>query len=105
MQKVEKLKSICLQYAAATQWLITSAIDIGNNKGSTLSDDDASSSPVLERFKHLKLRNKSQLHKLTPEGAKVIESTLYVSLSACVLVCCGNCVILTRHINMYYSPS
>ncbi|KAM7514663.1 hypothetical protein LguiA_004246 [Lonicera macranthoides] len=34
LKKVEKLKSICQQYAAATQWLITSAIDMGNNKGS-----------------------------------------------------------------------
>lgn len=28
LKKVEKLKSVCLQYAAATQWLISSSIDI-----------------------------------------------------------------------------
>ncbi|KAA3467126.1 gamma-tubulin complex component 2-like isoform X4 [Gossypium australe] len=28
IHKVEKLKSLCLQYAAATQWLISSSIDI-----------------------------------------------------------------------------
>lgn len=30
VQKMEKLKSVCLQYAAATQWLISSSIDINS---------------------------------------------------------------------------
>ena len=30
MQKVERLKSMCLQYAAATQWLISSSIELHN---------------------------------------------------------------------------
>ena len=33
MQKVERLKSMCLQYAAATQWLISSSIELHNPEG------------------------------------------------------------------------
>ncbi|XP_028117699.1 gamma-tubulin complex component 2-like, partial [Camellia sinensis] len=45
LKKVERLKSICLQYAAATQWLISSSIDIPKL--------DTTSS---EKFKQMKIR-------------------------------------------------
>ncbi|KAK3034140.1 hypothetical protein RJ639_033483 [Escallonia herrerae] len=70
LKKMEKLKYICLQYATATQWLIASSVD--SPKTGTVSDG----SPVLEKFKHLKLRNRSQNQILTTGDAKAIESIL-----------------------------
>ncbi|KAK2974294.1 hypothetical protein RJ640_016780, partial [Escallonia rubra] len=70
LKKMEKLKYICLQYATATQWLIASSVD--SPKTGTLSD----ASPVVEKFKDLKLRNRSQKQKLTTGDAKAIESIL-----------------------------
>ena len=74
VQKVERLKSICLQYAAATQWLISSSID--SPKIGTPSD----SSLGMEKLKQLKIRNPPQAMKLATENAQVTDSILYVRL-------------------------
>ncbi|KAA8522918.1 hypothetical protein F0562_009341 [Nyssa sinensis] len=68
LKKVEKLKLICLQYAAATQWLISSSISIP--KTGTPSDGSLG----MKKFKQLKLRNQSQTLKLASENATVIAS-------------------------------
>ncbi|XP_028101376.1 gamma-tubulin complex component 2-like isoform X1 [Camellia sinensis] len=67
LKKVERLKSICLQYAAATQWLISSSIDIPKL--------DTTSS---EKFKQMKIRkpSSSQALKLATENAAVTDSVL-----------------------------
>ena len=57
MQKVEKLKSLCLQYAAATQWLISSSIDIP--KLDELSDGSVGNSKSPSRALKLTTRNPS----------------------------------------------
>lgn len=67
MQKLEKMKSICLQYASAAQWLITYSVDTPK-----------SNSPDVEKYKNLKLRTPSQTQKVTSENASVVESILYV---------------------------
>lgn len=72
MQKVERLKLICLQYAAAMQRLITSSLDTNDND--TLSND----SPSIEKYKNLKLRTPYQMLRLAPENVTVLESVLYV---------------------------
>lgn len=70
MQKVERLKSLCLQYAAATQWLISSSIDLP--KLEEPSDGFSGS----EKFKRLKLRSLSQVQKVMIRDATVTESIL-----------------------------
>ncbi|XP_022887329.1 gamma-tubulin complex component 2 [Olea europaea var. sylvestris] len=66
LKKVERMKLICLQYAAATQWLITYSND-------TPKTDD---SPNVEKYKQLKLRIPSRTQKVASENASVIESIL-----------------------------
>ncbi|KAK6144947.1 hypothetical protein DH2020_021767 [Rehmannia glutinosa] len=63
LKKLEKMKSICLQYAAAAQWLITYS-----------NDTSKTDSPVADRYKKLKLRTRSQ--KVASENATVVESIL-----------------------------
>lgn len=75
LQKVERLKLICLQYAAAIQRLISSTSDIATNGASD------SSLTVMEKYKELKLRTRSQELKLAPENANFVESILYVQIS------------------------
>lgn len=70
LKKVERLKSLCLQYAAATQWLISSSIDLP--KLEEPSDGFSGS----EKFKRLKLRSLSQLQKVMIRDATVTESIL-----------------------------
>ncbi|KAJ8545052.1 hypothetical protein K7X08_017635 [Anisodus acutangulus] len=70
LKKVERLKLICLQYAPATQWLITSSLDIADTD--KLSND----SPSIEKYKNLKLRTPYQMQKLAPENVTVFESVL-----------------------------
>ncbi|CAN4078452.1 unnamed protein product [Withania somnifera] len=69
-EKVERLKLICLQYAAAMQRLITSSLDIADTD--TLSND----SPSIEKYKNLKLKTPSQMLRLAPENITVLESVL-----------------------------
>ncbi|KAK4577980.1 hypothetical protein RGQ29_028207 [Quercus rubra] len=57
LKKVEKLKSLCLQYAAATQWLISSSIDIP--KLDELSDGSVGNSKSPSRALKLTTRNPS----------------------------------------------
>ncbi|XP_059665611.1 gamma-tubulin complex component 2 isoform X2 [Cornus florida] len=68
LKKVERLKLICLQYASATQWFISSSIEIP--KTDALSDG----SLRMEKLKQLKLRKPSQSLILTPENATVTNS-------------------------------
>ncbi|XP_042059832.1 gamma-tubulin complex component 2-like isoform X1 [Salvia splendens] len=65
LKKLETMKSICLQYAAAAQWLVTYSIDAPKTD-----------SPELDKYKKLKLRTRSQTQKVTAENATVIESIL-----------------------------
>lgn len=70
LKKVERLKLICLQYAAAIQRLISSSSDIATNAASDCS------LPVMDKYKDLKLRARSQALKLAPENANFVESIL-----------------------------
>jgi len=70
LKKVERLKSICLQYAAATQWLVSSSIDI------TMIDTSSNGSRGMEKLKQLKLRKPPQALKLDSENASVTDSIL-----------------------------
>lgn len=70
LKKVERLKSICLQYAAATQWLVSSSIDI------TTIDTSSNGSRGMEKLKQLKLRKPSHALKLDSENASVTDSIL-----------------------------
>ncbi|GJS65727.1 gamma-tubulin complex component 2 isoform X1 [Tanacetum coccineum] len=69
LKKFEKLKLVCLQYAAATQWLMNSIEAPDTNK----SFDD---SPSLESLKILKLRKPSKKPNSPTEEASVIECVL-----------------------------
>lgn len=69
-QKVEKLKSLCLQYAAATQWLISSSIDVPN------IEEPSDGSLVSEKTKQYKSRSTSQSLKLSSSNTNVTESIL-----------------------------
>ncbi|MBA0676409.1 hypothetical protein Goari_017886, partial [Gossypium aridum] len=65
--KVEKLKSLCLQYAAATQWLISLSIDIP--KLDEQSDGSVGSGK-------LKSKNPSQVQKVMTRNSAVTDSIL-----------------------------
>ncbi|KAI5678901.1 hypothetical protein M9H77_09851 [Catharanthus roseus] len=70
LKKVERLKLICLQYAAAIQRLISSS-------SSDISTDGTyRGSPEMGKYKQLKIRTRSQTLKLAPESTIVIESIL-----------------------------
>ncbi|XP_052186316.1 gamma-tubulin complex component 2 isoform X2 [Diospyros lotus] len=70
LKKVERLKSICLQYAAATQWVISSSIDIPK------IDTPSDGSLGMEKIRHLKIRHPSHTLKFAAENATVTESIL-----------------------------
>ncbi|XAR48358.1 hypothetical protein NMG60_11031165 [Bertholletia excelsa] len=70
LKKVERLNSICLQFAAATQWLISSSIDIPK------IDTQSDGSFEMEKFKQMKIRNPSRVLKLATEDTTVTESIL-----------------------------
>ncbi|PON66462.1 Gamma-tubulin complex component protein [Parasponia andersonii] len=70
LKKVEKLKSLCLQYAAATQWLITSSVDIPS------LEEPFDDSNVSENAKQLKSRNPSHALKLSTNNTTVTDSIL-----------------------------
>ncbi|GMN43786.1 hypothetical protein TIFTF001_012984 [Ficus carica] len=65
LKKVEKLKSLCLQYAAATQWLISSSIDIPRLEESVDSSNASSKS-----------RSPSHALKLSSNNTNVTDSIL-----------------------------
>ncbi|OVA04342.1 Spc97/Spc98 [Macleaya cordata] len=68
LKKVEKLKSICLNYAAATQWLISSSI--------YLPKPEVVPSIGSEKSKPWRSRNKVQALKLTAEDATTATESL-----------------------------
>lgn len=100
------MKSICLQYAAAAQWLVTYSIDAPETD-----------SPELYQYDELKLRTRSQTQKVTSENATVIESILYVqrimfSLSMFPTLAAFDCVLnvtfdvpLSGSLNESFLPS
>jgi len=66
LQKVERLKSMCLQYSAATQWLISSScIDLGNS-------EEPIDSVGLNKAK----RKSGQVLKSTTRNVAVTDSVL-----------------------------
>lgn len=67
LKKVERLKSLCLQYAAAAQWLISSSIDIPK------LDEQSGGSIGSEKSKS---RSLSQAHKVMTKNATVQDSIL-----------------------------
>ncbi|KAI3975658.1 hypothetical protein MKX01_023084 [Papaver californicum] len=67
LKKVEKLKSICLNYAAGTQWLISSSIYLPRSDVSSTSSD---------KSKPWRSRNKLQALKLTAEDATTATESL-----------------------------
>ncbi|KAG9141487.1 hypothetical protein Leryth_001920 [Lithospermum erythrorhizon] len=70
VKKMEKLQSICLQYAAAAQRLITSSIDSAREGSST------DFSPGIERYNKLKLRIRSQKGSMVSENSAIIDAIL-----------------------------
>ncbi|XP_028777273.1 gamma-tubulin complex component 2 [Neltuma alba] len=70
LKKVERLKSMCLQYAAATQWLISSSIKIHN------PEEAIDGSTGLGKANQLKSGKLSQALKSTTRSATVTESVL-----------------------------
>ncbi|KAK4480208.1 hypothetical protein RD792_013270 [Penstemon davidsonii] len=62
LKKLEKMKFICLQYAAAVPNMIT--------------DSTKTEPSYVDKYKKLKLRTRSQTMKVAPEDAKTIESIL-----------------------------
>lgn len=69
LKKVERLKSLCLQYAAATQWLISSSIDVPS-----LVESDGSL--VSEKPRQSKSRRPYQPLKLSSSNKTVADSIL-----------------------------
>ncbi|KAK4403809.1 Gamma-tubulin complex component 2 [Sesamum angolense] len=57
VKKLEKMKLICLQYAAAVQWLITYS-----------TDTPKTDIPDVDKYKQLKLRTRTQTRKEVREG-------------------------------------
>ncbi|KAF7825883.1 gamma-tubulin complex component 2 isoform X1 [Senna tora] len=70
LKKVERLKSMCLQYAAATQWLISSSIVIHN------PEESVDGSIGLSKTKQLKSGKLSQALKSTTRSAAVTDAVL-----------------------------
>ncbi|TKY68744.1 Gamma-tubulin complex component 2 [Spatholobus suberectus] len=67
LKKVEKLKSMCLQYAAATQWLISSSIELHN------PEEPIDDSIGLNKAKQ---RKSGQVLKSTTRNVAVTDSVL-----------------------------
>ncbi|CAJ1949694.1 unnamed protein product [Sphenostylis stenocarpa] len=66
LKKVERLKSMCLQYSAATQWLISSSIELRNSE-----------EPVVDSVALNKAKWKSgQVLKSTTRNVAVTDSVL-----------------------------
>ncbi|XP_054784068.1 gamma-tubulin complex component 2 isoform X2 [Prosopis cineraria] len=70
LKKVERLKSMCLQYAAATQWLLSSSIKIHD------PEEAVDGSTGLSNASQLKPGKLSQALKSTTRTASVTESVL-----------------------------
>lgn len=92
---MEKLKSICLQYAAVTQWLITSSIDIPK------TDAQSNTSHETKKSKPVKRRNPSQKLKLASEDKSLVEPILYVKILSPVYACV---IVYARLVTHILSP-
>ncbi|CAN1769618.1 Gamma-tubulin complex component 2 [Linum perenne] len=68
LKKVDRLKSLCLQYAAATQWLISSSIDI--------VDEGSNAMQRSERMKQGKSRSQSLPLRTLKQNTAVTDSIL-----------------------------
>ncbi|CAF2343748.1 unnamed protein product [Brassica napus] len=80
--KVSKLKSVCLQYAAATQWLISSSVDINSQSQKTMIRDTT----VTESIFNFEREFNSELQSLGPVLSKGSQAEPYLThLSQCIL--------------------
>ncbi|XP_047338918.1 gamma-tubulin complex component 2 [Impatiens glandulifera] len=70
LKKIEKLKSICLQYAAATQWMISSVITILPEPDTTSVDN------VTEEDKNMKQKMSKKVTRSIVENEAVTNSIL-----------------------------
>ncbi|KAF2286415.1 hypothetical protein GH714_016794 [Hevea brasiliensis] len=70
LKKVERLKLVCLQYAAASQWLISSSIDIPK------LEEPSDVSLRSEKSKQWRSRSQSQAVKMMTQNTTVTESIL-----------------------------
>ncbi|XP_010549777.1 PREDICTED: gamma-tubulin complex component 2 [Tarenaya hassleriana] len=77
LKKVEKLKSVCLQYAAATQWLISSSIDVINTQSpqKTMTNDTI----VRESIFNFEKEFNSELQSLGPILSKSSQAEPYLT--------------------------
>uniref|UniRef100_M4CQB7 Gamma-tubulin complex component n=1 Tax=Brassica campestris TaxID=3711 RepID=M4CQB7_BRACM len=77
LKKMEKLKSVCLQYAAATQWLISSSIDINSQSHSqkTMIRD----ATVTESIFNFEREFNSELQSLGPVLSKGSQAEPYLT--------------------------
>ncbi|KAG2300300.1 hypothetical protein Bca52824_036772 [Brassica carinata] len=76
-KKMEKLKSVCLQYAAATQWLISSSIDINSqsHQQKTMIRDTT----VTESIFNFEREFNSELESLGPVLSKGSQAEPYLT--------------------------
>ncbi|XP_019090549.1 PREDICTED: gamma-tubulin complex component 2 isoform X1 [Camelina sativa] len=77
LKKMEKLKSVCLQYAAATQWLISSSIDI--NSQSHPQKTMIRDTTVTESIFNFEREFNSELQSLGPVLSKGSQAEPYLT--------------------------
>uniref|UniRef100_A0A1J3CUD5 Gamma-tubulin complex component n=1 Tax=Noccaea caerulescens TaxID=107243 RepID=A0A1J3CUD5_NOCCA len=77
LKKMEKLKSVCLQYAAATQWLISSSIDI--NSQSHPQKTMIRDATVTESIFNFEREFNSELQSLGPVLSKGSQAEPYLT--------------------------
>ncbi|CAH2072523.1 unnamed protein product [Thlaspi arvense] len=77
LKKMEKLKSVCLQYAAATQWLISSSIDI--NSESHPQKTMIRDATVTESIFNFEKEFNSELQSLGPVLSKGSQAEPYLT--------------------------
>ncbi|KAF5948218.1 hypothetical protein HYC85_014175 [Camellia sinensis] len=76
LKKVEKLKSICLQYAAATQWVISSSIDIHKIDSPYDATENATVTDSILKFER---EFNSELQNLGPILSKSSQAEPYLT--------------------------
>ncbi|XP_065876187.1 gamma-tubulin complex component 2 isoform X2 [Euphorbia lathyris] len=82
LKKVEKLKSLCLQYAAATQWLISSSFDISSQSLKMTTKDATVTESILKFEKEFN----AELQSLGPSLSSNSQTEPYLThLAQCIL--------------------